>query len=89
MTVTQKYREVIHSEWFKKFKADDISITFQEWCLYWFLRARNSNEELTEELLSASMKNALIDYWDDKSWNECSASKFNEKVINKRWIEVF
>lgn len=89
MTVAQKHSEIIRNGFIDRLREDDNSITFQEWCLYWTLRARNSDEELTEELLLSLLNDALDDYWLNKSWNECKASKYNKKEITKPWMDVF
>ena len=89
MTIAQKHSQVIHSEFFGRFKNDSIDITYQEWCLYWILRMRNSDEEFTNELIQSIFDQIGECDWINEEWNKTPASKYNMKLVSIPWTEVF
>lgn len=89
MTVAEKHSEIVKKGFLKRIRRNDVTITFQEWCLYYLLRAKNSDDELSEDLLAFWLNDVLRDPWYDKSWKNFRASKYNLKVVNTPWMDVF
>ena len=65
---------------------NDPTITYQEFVLYWILRACASNEKINiDEKYTISKNNG----WIDEQWLACEASKYHEMETPLEWDKVF
>jgi len=70
----------------KKIEKDDISLTYQEFFLFWVLRNNSSKKEIE---INETIKLAKDDGWIDSIWLQTEASKHNDMSINVPWNKVF
>jgi len=73
-----------------KIYNDDVSVTYQQFCLYYILRVEYGNAD-EKTMIDPDI---LFDYqkkvgWVDQMWISTRASKSNEMTIIKQWDKVF
>jgi len=86
--VITEYKKALAKKMPERISADDQTLTFQEFYLFYLLRW-NSNEPESmidpQQIYDDLQKGG----WIDQRWLQMSASKKQPKIFDKPWDQVF
>ena len=86
INVQSEIARALNKEIDKKIENDDETITYQEFFLFWVLRACSSSYEID---VDEKIKDAKKDGWIDQQWLESKASKYNDIITPVPWDKVY